>query len=170
MNLPGHTYCSSDAAMEQHSDSCQTRRQFCLRAATFAFGGAAGASLAGCSSPTGPGSEPNLPTVSGTRVASGINVTIDSNSSLSTVGNAALVQTSIGDFLLAHTAANTFIALTATCTHQTCTITQFGNQNYVCPCHGSTFDTSGRVVLGPANAPLRQYPTQFVNGVVTISA
>jgi hypothetical protein len=44
-----------------------------------------------------------------------------------------LVQTSIGDFLVAHTAQNAFVALSAICTHQTCTITGFGNQNLRVP-------------------------------------
>jgi cytochrome b6-f complex iron-sulfur subunit len=81
-----------------------------------------------------------------------------------------LVRTSIGDFLVAHTAQNSFVALNAICTHETCTITGFGNQNYVCPCHGSTFDVNGRVLSGPASVALRQYPTQFASGVVTITA
>ena len=111
-----------------------------------------------------------LAVVNGTRVSGGITLAIDSSSPLSAVGNAALVQTSIGDFLVAHTAQNAFVALSATCTHQTCTITGFGNQNYVCPCHGSTFDVNGRVVGGPAPAPLHQYPTQFTGGILTITA
>jgi Transposase IS116/IS110/IS902 family/Rieske [2Fe-2S] domain len=40
-------------------------------------------------------------------------------------------------------------------------MTGSGNQNYVCPCHGSTFDVNGRVVGGPAPAAFHQYPTQF---------
>lgn len=148
----------------------ETRRQFCVRAATVAVGSALGTSMAGCSNPAGSGDQPTMPTVSGTRVATGIAVTVDASSPLAAVGNAALVQTSNGDFLLAHTAANTFVALTATCTHQACTITEFGNQNYVCPCHLSTFNINGGVVQGPATTPLRQYATQFANGIVTISA
>jgi Rieske Fe-S protein len=65
---------------------------------------------------------------------------------------------------------NSFVALNAICTHQTCTITGFGNQNYVCPCHGSAFDVNGHVLGGPAPAPLHQYPTQFANRVLTITA
>lgn len=159
---------------EEISDTCgvgETRRTFCARAATLAvFGGALGAVLQGCSSPTSPSNVPALPAVNGTRVSGGITLAIDGSSPLSAVGTAALVQTSIGDFLVAHTAQSSFVALSAICTHQTCTITGFGNQNYVCPCHGSTFDVNGRVLGGPAAAPLHQYPTQFIGGVLTISA
>ena len=150
----------------------ETRRTFCTRAATLAVvGGAFGVILPGCSSsPTSPSNAAALPTANGTRITGGITLTVDSSSPLSAVGSAALVQTSIGDFLVARTAQNAFVALSAICTHQTCTITGFGNQTYVCPCHGSTFDTSGHVLGGPAPAPLHQYPTSFAGGVLTITA
>lgn len=149
----------------------QTRRTFCTRVATLAaFSGALGTILQGCSSPTSPSNVPALPTVNGTAISGGITLAIDASSPLSAVGSAALVQTSIGTFLVAHTAESSFVALNAICTHETCTITGFSSQNYVCPCHGSTFDINGRVLGGPAPAALRQYPTQFTSGVLTISA
>ena len=148
-----------------------TRRTFCVQAAALACGGALGAMFEGCGGgPTTPANVMLLPTVNGTRVTGGITLAIDANSARSAVGNAALVQTSIGDFLVAHTAQNSFVALSATCTHLTCTITGFGSQEYVCPCHGSTFDTNGRVLRGPAAAPLPQFATQFADGVLTITA
>jgi cytochrome b6-f complex iron-sulfur subunit len=149
----------------------QTRRAFCTQAATFAvFGSALGTLFEGCANPNSPTNAPALPTVNGTRVTSGITVTIGASSPLSAVGSAALVLTSVGDFLVAHTAQNSFVALSSICTHQTCTITGFGNQEYVCPCHGSSFDVNGRVLGGPAPASLHQYPTQFTGGVLTITA
>jgi cytochrome b6-f complex iron-sulfur subunit len=157
--------------MNKSNRDGQSRRTFCMQAATLAVsGGALGTLLQGCSSPTSPGNVPALPLATGTRVSGGITLTIDSASPLSAVGNAALVQTSIGDFLVARTAQTSFVALNAICTHQTCTITGFGNQTYVCPCHGSTFDINGRVLGGPAPTGLHQYPTQFASGVLTITA
>lgn len=148
-----------------------TRRSFCVHAATLAVIGGAGMLLEACSgSPAGPSNAPSLPTVNGTSSANGITVTIDSSSPLASIGGAALVQTSVGDFLVAHTGQNTYSAMTATCTHQTCTITGFQNQNFVCPCHGSTFDLNGHVLVGPAPVSLQQYATQFSNGVLTIAA
>jgi cytochrome b6-f complex iron-sulfur subunit len=146
-----------------------TRRAFCAHAVTLAVFSGAGMLLEGCSgSPTGPSNAPSLPTVNGTQTATGITVTIDSSSPLASVGSAALVQTSLGDFLVAHTGQGTYSAMTATCTHQTCTITGFDGGNYVCPCHGSRFTTGGRVVNGPATAPLRTFATAFSNNVLTI--
>lgn len=49
-------------------------------------------------------------------------------------------------------------ALSPLCTHQGCTVGVEG-EVLVCPCHGSTYDRSGRVLRGPAERPLRRYPT-----------
>jgi Rieske Fe-S protein len=151
------------------------RRDFCAHAARATCCAAIGLVLESCggggSSPTAPGHSSLLPTVNGTRMTGGIAVTIDSSSPLAAGGTVALVQSSAGSFLVAHTGGETFVALTAICTHQGCTITNVENQTtYVCPCHGSTFDLNGRVLNGPALAPLRVYATQLADGVLTIAA
>ena len=107
--------------------------------------------------------------MNGSVSGSAVVVQIDSASPLATVGGAAQVRSSGGAFLVARTGQDTFTALTSTCTHDTCTITGFDSSNYVCPCHGSRFTTSGRVVNGPATAPLRSFATQFSNNVLTIA-
>jgi cytochrome b6-f complex iron-sulfur subunit len=98
-----------------------------------------------------------------------VTVTIDSGSPLASTGSMALVQTSGTAFLVARTAQDSFSALSAMCTHQACTITGFSNELFICPCHGSEFDPTGRVVRGPATLALHQYPTQFAGGVLTIT-
>jgi cytochrome b6-f complex iron-sulfur subunit len=155
----------------------QTRRQFCARtcrvASVAALGGALAAALESCggsSSPTSPSDGASaLPTVSGTVTGSSMVVTI-TGTALATAGALALVKTTAGDVLVARTGADTFVALSAGCTHQACEITGYAGQTFVCPCHGSRFDTSGRVVNGPASSPLRQFQTQFANDVLTITA
>jgi cytochrome b6-f complex iron-sulfur subunit len=161
----------------------QTRREFCghaCRAASAAgWAAALGSILQACGgggSPTSAsggstsaGSAPTLPTISGTVAGGAITVNVGSGSPLASVGGAALLQTSSGVFLVARTGQETFSALTATCTHEACTITGFSNQRYVCPCHGSSFDTSGRVLTGPAVTALRQFQNRFANGVLTIT-
>jgi cytochrome b6-f complex iron-sulfur subunit len=96
-------------------------------------------------------------------------VTVDGGSSLAAVGAGALVQTSLGSFLVARTAAESFTVLTATCTHEACTVTGFSSGRFVCPCHGSQFTTGGAVVNGPASAPLRTFPATFSGGVLTFT-
>lgn len=158
----------------------QTRRHFCTRtcsaAAVAALGGAFGAVLQSCggggSSPTSPGGSgaAALPTINGTVVGSSLVVTIDASSPLAAVGSLAFVQSSAGSVLVAHTSQDAFTALSSGCTHQSCAITGYSGQNFVCPCHGSVFSSSGRVVSGPAPTALRQYTTQFTGGVLTITA
>ena len=148
-----------------------TRRTFCVQATTLAvFAGALAPLLEGCGGgPTSPSDIASLAVVNGTRASGGITLPIDSSSPLFSVGSAVLVQTSVGNFLVAHTSQNTFSALSATCTHQVCTIDGWSNQSFVCPV---TDQRSTPVVGSSRTAPtaLRQYPTQFVNGVLTITA
>lgn len=46
-------------------------------------------------------------------------------------------------------------ALDLTCTHLGCTV-RVTPTELACPCHGSRFDRSGRVLHGPADRPLRR--------------
>ena len=111
----------------------------------------------------------SLPTVNGSTGGSGVTVGVGAASPLASSGAMALVTSPAGNFLVTRTSATTFIALTAQCTHEACVVSSTTGQAFVCPCHGSEFDTSGRVIVGPASAPLRQFQTQFANDVLTIS-
>lgn len=147
----------------------QTRRAFCAQAGQAVALAAVGGSLSGCGGVTGP-SAPTLPNLNGTVSGGAVSLTIDSASPLAAVGGAALVNApGAGAFLFARTAPDTFTALTATCTHFGCTISGYEGQVFVCPCHGSRFNTSGAVQRGPANRPLRSYATRFADGVLTIT-
>ena len=157
---------------EEHS-SAVTRRAFCAQACAAASLAVLATLTDACGgSPTEPSSgssAPQLQTVSGSVLNGVVSVNIAAGSTLATPGAAALVQATNGSFLVARTAQDSFTALTAVCTHEGCTVSGFQNQNYVCPCHGSTFTTSGSVVAGPASRPLRQFTTQFANNVLTIA-
>ncbi len=49
----------------------------------------------------------------------------------------------------------TFLAFSATCTHQGCPVGTVSGDRILCPCHGSVFSTEdGSVVQGPAEDPL----------------
>jgi len=153
-------------------EKSQSRREFCLHACQFATLASAASLLANCGG-GGPGSSidigSSLPVINGSRVNGVTTVTIDSGSPLNTVGGMAFVQASGAAFLVARTAQDACTALTSICTHQTCTITNGSAGVYTCPCHGSQFDPSGRVVRGPAGSPLRLYPSALVNNVLTIN-
>ena len=147
-----------------------TRREFCVGAASFV---SLATLLQGCGgSPTSADSNSNVPTLStiNTSVSGGtITLNVDAGSPLASVGSAALVQTSSGNFLVSHTAVDTFVALTAVCTHEGCTVSGFQSGRYVCPCHGSQFTTSGAVAQGPASSPLRQFATRLSGTTLTIA-
>ncbi len=124
----------------------------------------------GGSSPSSPTtSAPSLTAVSGTVSAGVVNVTIDAASPLAAVGGAAFVQSSSGNFLVSRTAQDTFVALTAICTHEQCNVTGFQSSRYVCPCHGSQYSTTGAVLQGPATRALSQFATRFANNVLSIT-
>jgi cytochrome b6-f complex iron-sulfur subunit len=151
----------------------QTRREFCLQvcqAASLAvFGGALSALLESCGKNPMDSSGGNIARIQASVVNGTITLTIDANSPLAPVGSAALVEYSNTALLVARTAQDAFAAVTAICTHQGCTITGYNNQIYTCPCHGSQFNTSGRVVRGPATSSLRTFSTQFANNQLVIT-
>lgn len=78
------------------------------------------------------------------------------NSTLKTKGN-ALVKNGV---IVAYTNAGSYIAVSSVCTHQGGTLGfNAGNNNFVCPSHGSVFNTNGSVAQGPANKALKQFST-----------
>jgi cytochrome b6-f complex iron-sulfur subunit len=154
-------------------NSHPTRREFCAHAITLATISTLVESCGG-GSPTSPSSNPGsgapaMPVLTGSVSSGVVSLNIDAASPLSNVGGAALVNSSVGSFLVARTGQDTFSALTAICTHEACTVTGFQSGNFVCPCHGSRYSQTGAVVQGPANQPLRRFTTQFANNVLTIT-
>jgi Rieske Fe-S protein len=160
-------------ARSTHDQRCPSRREFCTCAcqtAALLTAGAFAACGGGNGSPTAPSSNvPQLNLVTGEVSGRTISVTIGSGSPLASPGSAARVQTSLGGFLVARTGQESFTALSGTCTHEACGVTGFESNQFVCPCHGSRFATSGGVVNGPATRPLPQFATQFANGVLTFT-
>jgi 3-phenylpropionate/trans-cinnamate dioxygenase ferredoxin component len=65
----------------------------------------------------------------------------------------------------------TFHAIDDTCTHKGCSLGdgQLTDKVVRCACHGSRFDvTTGTVVGGPAETPVRSYPSQVVGDEVEV--
>lgn len=142
-------------------------------AAVLALPGVLGTFLESCtknSNPVNPSNLTNLQSVQGNLQNGIINLKIDSSSPLNKTGSAVLLGFQSGSLLVDRPSSNNFNVLSSICTHQGCTITEYdpGSQNFVCPCHGSVFSSSGQVVNGPAGSALPKYQNQFVNGVLTI--
>src|SRR5829696_312009 len=94
----------------------------------------------------------------GTAIASESEVAPGSAVKFKDSGNAAfLVHLDNGDF----------VAYSAICTHQGCTVA-YKDGNLACPCHGSVFDPANgaAVVAGPAPRPLPEIPVKVEGGEV----
>jgi len=114
-----------------------TRRRFLEM-----VGGAATASLCGCSSSATPALLADVPA---------------GNESSLPVGTLEAVGPE--PVCIARDAGGVY-AMTLTCTHEGCNIAEGGTvseQLIQCPCHGSQFDANGNVVRGPAASPLAHY-------------
>ena len=60
--------------------------------------------------------------------------------------------------------------LSATCTHQGCTVSGVADGRITCPCHGSVFDAAtGDVITGPASSPLPAVPVEVRDGAVYLA-
>ena len=58
--------------------------------------------------------------------------------------------------VVAQPSSGEFVAFSAGCPHQCCTVLfNKARTEFVCPCHGSTFDIRGRVIGGPAPSGLQ---------------
>ncbi len=75
-----------------------------------------------------------------------------------------------GQFYLACLADGSLLALSRTCTHLGCSVPwDEEKRQFVCPCHGSTFNLIGEVLTAPAPRPLDTYPVRIENGIVKVN-
>ena len=83
-----------------------------------------------------------------------------------------VVGIEVGETLVALARVDgTWHAVEAWCTHAECPLTDGWVESGAirCPCHGSLFElASGAVLDGPAEEPLRTYPTRVVDGRVEV--
>ena len=61
----------------------------------------------------------------------------------------------------------TFLALSTVCTHRGCEV-ELSGARVVCPCHGSTYDRSGKVLRGPAERSLSSVDVRLAEGILEI--
>ena len=83
---------------------------------------------------------------------------------------AGIGRTKEGRITLANV-AGTVYAIDDTCSHRGCSLGdgKLDGSTIQCACHGSRFDvTSGAVVRGPAEDPVRSYPVHVANGEVQV--
>ena len=82
-------------------------------------------------------------------------------------GSALKFKESGSPAVLVHLQSGDFVAYSAICTHQGCTVA-YKNGELACPCHGSVFDPANgaQVVAGPAPRPLPEIPVEVRGGEV----
>ena len=82
-------------------------------------------------------------------------------------GSAVTFKDAGSPAVLVHLENGDFVAYSAVCTHQGCTVAYQGGQ-LACPCHGSVFDPANgaEVVAGPASSPLPEIPVKVEGGEV----
>jgi len=82
-------------------------------------------------------------------------------------GSAVQFKESGNPAVLVHLDSGDFVAYSAICTHQGCTVA-YKNGQLACPCHGSVFDpeNGAAVVNGPAQSPLPEIPVKVSGGEV----
>jgi Rieske Fe-S protein len=82
-------------------------------------------------------------------------------------GSAFKFEDSGNPAVLVHLDNGDFVAYSAVCTHQGCTVAYQGGE-LACPCHGSVFDPANgaAVVTGPASRPLPEIPVKVQGGEV----
>ena len=86
------------------------------------------------------------------------------------IGSSVAAKTSDGrNLLMTRTSQSTVVAFSAICTHQGCTVEPDGAK-LACPCHGSVYDAAtGKVIGGPAPAPLHPVAVTVQNGDVVLA-
>lgn len=84
-------------------------------------------------------------------------------------GSAATFQNDGEPAVLVHLQNGDFVAYSAVCTHQGCTVAyESGSGMLNCPCHGSVFDPAqeAQPQSGPAQQPLPDIPVEVRDGAV----
>ncbi len=140
------------------------RRDFLKALAASGGAAALGTFLAACA-----------PSVTSGGSSSGSGITVDltkpENSSLAIVGGALALDANSLDpkgLLLYRLNESTVLAFSRKCTHMGCVVGAFQNGVSTCPCHGSQYDTNGKVIKGPAPNPLKTYTATVSGTTVTI--
>ncbi len=67
--------------------------------------------------------------------------------------------------------ANTLVAVNPVCTHRDCIVNWDRQQNvFLCTCHDSKFDTTGKALSPPAEDPLKVYKVKIEGDLIFVSS
>lgn len=103
---------------------------------------------------------------------SNVNLNLDlslaENATLNNVGGYRVVN----GLLVMRISITDFSALSATCTHEGCSLNYSNTQSKVlCPCHGASFNAiSGAVLGGPAHSALTKYTCTLTGNILNVKS
>ena len=100
-----------------------------------------------------------------------IDVTRPSSGTLGDINGSVTLSAPSDLIVVVRTGATTFVALSAICTHESCTLLYSTDTTLKCRCHGSAFMLDGAVINGPATVALKVYATAFdaMTNILTIT-
>ena len=166
-----------DSAQPAAASSQATRRS--VIAGSVAVVGAGG--LAACGSAASPNTTPtSSETSSGTSssAATTSSAPATSTSNAAAAGGIPTSEIPVGggkiftdkQVVITQPKSGEFKAFNTACTHEGCPVTQIAGTNIVCPCHGSTFDTTtGDPTGGPAQSALAAVQITVAGDSITIA-
>jgi len=97
-------------------------------------------------------------------------LSLDKAEKLKEVGGSAILKIKDQDILFIREKEDVIRALDPECRHKKCTVDYDSKQNLViCPCHGSTYDTTGKVLKGPSEKDLRSFEATLADGKIIFS-
>lgn len=125
----------------------------------------AGSLLAACSKSSDNNVQPPPPGGGGNAlITANLNSELASVGSSKTSGSVIVIRTATGNV------AASFVALSLICTHMQCTVNyDAGASGFKCPCHGSEYNISGAVTMGPAPSSLKKYTVTVNNNTLTVN-
>jgi len=86
-------------------------------------------------------------------------------------GTALMFKFGSSPAMLIHNSDDSWVALSAVCTHLGCTVKFESDKNRIhCACHGGTYDPrTGKNISGPPPKPLRAYKVKLAPDSVVVS-
>jgi Rieske Fe-S protein len=168
-SYPGN--CPLIAAYACHGEASYTRvtmesrgisrRRFVRNGVVLGVGGTSVFTLAGCGGIAG---------IGGSRAEVSQDEAIAAESEVEADSAVPYTNSGTGEpEVLVRLADGEFVAYSAVCTHQGCTVSyEPGSGNLACPCHGGVFDPANgaEVISGPPPRPLPEVPIETRDGEI----
>lgn len=146
---------------ESNNSICNNRREFLVKASVIASSVFLGLSDVRAVDARQDDATAGIQSISAAATAEETVLKLDEKSPLSKVGGFETIETKAGKVVVVRTADLSFKAYSAVCPHKGGPIAyDEKTEQLYCPWHNSRFDTTGKVVSGPAKTPLKTFSAQ----------